>query len=168
MISYLVAAYTTTNYKWGFFAFGTIAWILLAFSTLEDGRAGASRVGITRDYFLLAGWINLLWLLYPIAWGLSDGGNKINVTSGFIFFGILDGEWKPSKFFPSCRDQICLLEHTVLLIPLPAFATIGLATKWDYGKLNLHFTQYGRVARGGSLPEKEAAAPAAGVVGEQA
>ena len=53
------------------------------------------------------------------------------------------------------------------MIPLLAFATIGLSTKWDYGKLNLHFTQYGRVQQG-SFPEKSAAAPGAGVVGDQA
>ena len=92
VVSYLVGAYTTTNYKWGFFAFGTVAWIFLALGTFTDGRAGASRVGVSRDYFILAGWLNLLWLLYPIAWGLSDGGNKISLTSSFVFFGVLDGE----------------------------------------------------------------------------
>jgi bacteriorhodopsin len=146
VVSYLVAAYTQTNYKWGFFAYGTIAWALLACSTLFEGLKAAKRVAVGRDYTALAGWLNLLWLLYPIAFGLSDGGNKITVTSGFVFFGVLD----------------------VLMIPLLAFATIGLATKWDFGKLNLYFTQYGRVARGADIPEKGPVAPAAGVVGDQA
>jgi bacteriorhodopsin len=133
VVSYLVAAYTTTSYKWGFFAFGTIAWLLLAASTLTDGRTSATRVGISRDYHILAGWANLLWLLYPIAWGLSDGGNRIGVTAGFIFFGILD----------------------VFLVPFLTFATLFLSRSWDYGKLNIAFTQYGRVhASGGNYPEK--------------
>jgi len=54
------------------------------------------------------------------------------------------------------------------MIPLLAFATIVLSRKWDYGKLNLHFTQYGRVHQGGSFPEKQAVAPASGVVSDQA
>lgn len=140
VVSYLVGAYTTTNYKWGFFAFGTAAYAALAFSTLGGGHRTAGRVGVARDHLLLAGWLNLLWLLYPVAYGLSDGGNRIGVTSSFIFFGILD----------------------VLMVPLLAFAFIFLARNWDYGKLNIAFTQYGRVRQGGTFPEKEAAAPAAG------
>lgn len=138
IISYLVGAYTTTNYKWGFFTFGTIAWIALAISTLSTGLSSARRVDIRRDYILLAGWVNLLWLLYPIAWGLTDGGNKIGVTPGFVFFGVLD----------------------ILLIPVLTYATIILSRKWDYNRLNIAFTQYGRVATApGTYPEK--AAPAA-------
>ncbi len=135
IVSYLVGAYTTTSYKWGFFAFGTIAWLALAVSTLTDGLKSSGRVDVRRDYIVLAGWVNLLWLLYPIAWGLSDGGNRIGVTAGFVFFGILD----------------------VLLIPVLTFATVFLSRKWDYGKLNIAFTQYGRVhAPAGTFPEKPA------------
>jgi len=144
IISYLVGAYTTTNYKWGFFAFGTVAWIALAISTLTTGRTSAARVDISRDYILLAGWVNLLWLLYPIAWGLSDGGNKIGVTPGSVFFGVLD----------------------VLLIPVLTYATVVLSRKWDYNRLNIAFTQYGRVATStGTFPEKAVApAPATAAV----
>lgn len=114
VVSYLVSAYTVSNYKWGFYAFGTISWLLLAFNTFSAGSS-AKRVGVSRDHTLLSGWVNLLWLLYPIAFGLTDGGNRIGVTPGFIFFGILD----------------------VLLIPVLSFAFIFLARRWDYGQLNL-------------------------------
>ncbi|KAM6530880.1 hypothetical protein FSOLCH5_000373 [Fusarium solani] len=84
---------------------------------------------------MLAGWLNLLWLLYPIAFGVADGGNQISVTKSFIFFGILD----------------------ILMIPGLAFAFLFLSRKWDYSALNLHFTQYGRVNAGeGVFPEKRA------------
>ncbi|EPE08801.1 heat shock protein 30 [Ophiostoma piceae UAMH 11346] len=150
VLSYLASAYTTTSYKWGFYAFGTVAWLLLAFSQLvSDGRKSALRVGVSRDYTVLAGWLNLLWLLYPIAYGVSDGGNKIGETAGLIFFSVLD----------------------VLLIPVLACATLVLARRWDYNKLNIVFTQYGRVSVAGqSFPEKKAPVaaavdgPAAGVV----
>lgn len=146
VISYLVGAFTTSNYKWGFYAFGTIAWALLAFSTLFGGTTASRRVGVARDHSILAGWVNLLWLLYPIAWGLSDGGNRIGVTPAYIFFGILD----------------------VLLIPILSFTFIFLARRWDYGKLNLAFTRYGRVHQAGEFPEKTTTSPAQPVVGEQA
>ncbi|KAL2021571.1 hypothetical protein VTK56DRAFT_7070 [Thermocarpiscus australiensis] len=146
VIAYLVGAFTPSNYKWGFFAFGTLAYLLLALSTLHHGAASATRVGIRRDYFGLAAWTNLLWLLYPIAWGLSDGGNYLGITPHFIFFGILD----------------------VLLLTGLTLAVVFLSRRWDYGRLNIAFTQYGRVpALAGTYPEKDranaaAAGPAAG------
>jgi bacteriorhodopsin len=37
-----------------------------------------------------SGWILLLWMTYPICWGVSEGGNVIHPDSEFIFYGILD------------------------------------------------------------------------------
>jgi len=135
--SWLSGALVTTTYKWGFFVFGTVAYLLLAVSLIVFGTTTAKRVGITKHYLATSGWLVFLWLLYPIAWGLDDGGNEIRVTSGFIFFGILD----------------------VLLVPVLAFAFLALSTKWDYRALNIYFTQYGRVAQAGEFPEQEKKAP---------
>ncbi|KAJ3519514.1 hypothetical protein NM208_g14100 [Fusarium decemcellulare] len=140
VISYLCSAFTQSSYKWGFYAFGTVAYFLLAYQTLHVGRTSANRLNLSRDYIMLAGWLNLLWLLYPIAYAVSDGGNVIGVTQSWIFFGILD----------------------LLMIPGLAFAFMFLSRKWDYRALNLHFTQYGRVHAGeGVFPEKRAPATAA-------
>jgi hypothetical protein len=84
---------------------------------------------------MLSGFVNLLWLLYPIAFAVSDGGNVISVTKSMIFFGILD----------------------LLLLCGTAIAFLVLARRWDYGRMNLHFTQYGRVGSrygNGVHPEK--------------
>ncbi|RYP41069.1 hypothetical protein DL767_001230 [Monosporascus sp. MG133] len=132
VVAYIIAALTTSNYKWGFFAFGTFAYIILAYNTLLHGRTGANRVGVARDYSMLAGWTNLIWLCYPIAFGVSDGGNVIGVTPGAIFFGVLD----------------------FLLAPLIALGFLFLSRNWDYGRLNLAFTRYGRVHHAGDHPEK--------------
>ena len=149
VVSLLVAAYTPSNYKWGFFAFGVLAQALLAGSTLGQGARSAARVGVRGDYLGLAGWANFLWLLYPLVWGLTDGGNYLGVVAGFIWFGILD----------------------ILLLTGVGVAILVLSSRWDYGRLNLAFTQYGRVpARAGTYPEKDnsnagaagAAAPAGG------
>jgi bacteriorhodopsin len=142
IIGYLVAAYTTSNYKWGFFAFGLLAHVFLLLSTMQTGLKSATRVGIKGDYFALAGYVNFLWLLYPIAWGLSDGGNRIGVVPSFIWFGILD----------------------LLLLCGVAYGIVFLSRRWDYNRLNIAFTQYGRVPHhSGTFPEKHtgAAAPAA-------
>lgn len=88
--------------------------------------------------------------LDPIAFGISDGGNRIGVTPSFIYFGILD----------------------LLMVPVLAAAFLFLARQWDYGRMNIAFTQYGRVrASEGTYPEKSTMAPgpAGGpVTGEQA
>jgi bacteriorhodopsin len=82
---------------------------------------------------MLAGFVNLLWLLYPIAFAVSDGGNVISVTRSLIFFGILD----------------------LLLLCGIAFAFLFLARRWDYGHLHLNFTQYGRVGSYGNAVQHE-------------
>jgi len=133
--SWLSGALVATHYKWGFFAFGTFSYLLLTASTLYTGSITARRLEIKSTYSLLSGWLAFIWLLYPIAYGVDDGGNTISVTSGFIFFGILD----------------------VLNVPVIAFAVLFLSRKWDYRSLNLYFTQYGRVAQGGEFPEREKA-----------
>lgn len=141
IVAYIIAALTTSNYKWGFFAFGTFAYLILAYNTLLHGRTGANRVGVARDYSMLAGWTNLIWLCYPIAFGVSDGGNVIGVTPGAIFFGVLD----------------------FLLAPLIALGFLVLSRNWDYGRLNLAFTRYGRVHHAGDHPEKATTATGPGV-----
>lgn len=101
VIAYLISSFTPSNYKWGFFAHGTIAWLALAIGTFTDGRASAARSGVGRDYLMLAGWTNFLWLNYVIAFAISDGGNQIGVTQMFVYFGILD-----RKFFSGIMSEL--------------------------------------------------------------
>lgn len=135
VLTYLVGAYTTTAYKWGFFAFGTFAYIILAMSTLNESRESAEVLGYARHYMVLSGWVNLLWLLYPVAWGLSEGGNVIGVTEGFIFFGALD----------------------VLLLPVLSIGFLVLSPGWDWAKLQLDFSEYRGIRSSGNMPPKETA-----------
>ncbi|KAH8886278.1 family A G protein-coupled receptor-like protein [Thozetella sp. PMI_491] len=118
--TYLAAAYTNTVYKWGFFAFGTLSWAILAMSTLNESREAAAPRGIGRDYLRLAVWANIIWLLYPIAFALSDGAHRISVTGSSIFFGILD----------------------ILLLPLFSLGFMFVARSWDYSALRLAFSEY--------------------------
>ena len=45
---------------------------------------------LRRGYLMAAGYLSLLLMLYPIAWGCSEGSNIISVTSEMIWYGILD------------------------------------------------------------------------------
>lgn len=119
VVSYLVGAYTASAYKWGFFAFGTFAWLILVMSTLNESREAAERKGMARDYILLAGLANVLWLLYPVAWALGDGSGTISVTASFVFVGVLD----------------------LLQLPVFSVAFVLLARKWNYARLNLDLSE---------------------------
>ena len=77
---------------------------------LVFGGKTAKQAGSATQYSMLTGWLCLLWLCYPIAWGLDDGANQISVRSGWIFFGILD----------------------VLMVPLLAYTFMALQITWDY------------------------------------
>ena len=50
---------------------------------------------IARTYVIVGVWTISLWFLYPIAWGLSEGGNVIAPDSEAVFYGILDILAKP-------------------------------------------------------------------------
>ncbi|KAL2813379.1 hypothetical protein BJX63DRAFT_431967 [Aspergillus granulosus] len=117
-VSYLVAAYTLSTYKWGFFTFGTFSWVILAASTLNECREPAAKLGIERDYMILSVWLNILWLLYPVAFSLGDGGNYIDITTGTIFSGVLD----------------------ILTVPVLTFAFLFFARTWDFQKLSIAFS----------------------------
>ena len=50
---------------------------------------------VLKTYTLCGVWTIFLWFLYPIAWGLSEGGNVIAPDSEAVFYGILDIMAKP-------------------------------------------------------------------------
>lgn len=82
--------------------------------------------------------MNLIWLLYPVAFGLSDRGHVLGVSSGFIFFGTLD----------------------VLLLPVASVGFLVLSCNWDFTALQLDVSEYRDVRHGKVLPEKGLASAA--------
>ncbi len=93
----LSGALVRTSYKWGFFAFACAATMALLYHLLVPGRGHARPLGadVNRTYTMAAGLAALTALLYPVAWGLSEGGNVIAPDSEHIFYGILDLLNKP-------------------------------------------------------------------------
>lgn len=71
-----------------------------------EGRAYARILGpdILKTYTMCGVWTISLWCLYPIAWGLSEGGNVIPSDSEAIFYGVLD---LLAKRKSSCYLEIC-------------------------------------------------------------
>jgi bacteriorhodopsin len=90
-VSGLAGAFTESNYKWGYFVFSLVALFYIIYSLAIPGRRHASAVGpeVLRTYHASGGLL-LVALLYPICWGVSEGGNVITPDSEAVFYGILD------------------------------------------------------------------------------
>jgi len=88
----LAGALTSTSYKWGYFALGVAAlfyiWSILVFhSPRTTFNAGTG----VRSGFVRGAWfVTFITMLYPVAWGVSEGGNVISPTQEMIWYGILD------------------------------------------------------------------------------
>lgn len=97
VVTGLVGALVKSSYKWGYFVFGCVAFFFVAYTVVIEGRTHARALGndIAKTYTLCGVWTIALWFLYPIAWGVSEGGNVIPSDSEAIFYGILDVLAKP-------------------------------------------------------------------------
>jgi bacteriorhodopsin len=121
IVTGLVGALVSTSYKWGYFALGCAAMFGVFWNIAWEGRKQARSLGadVSRTYLLCGVWTLLIWLLYPIAWGLvcetrarkcrrhgtssfflteilqSEGGNVIAPDSEAVFYGVLDFCAKP-------------------------------------------------------------------------
>ncbi|KAL6247586.1 hypothetical protein RBB50_005932 [Rhinocladiella similis] len=87
-----VGALVRTDYKWAFYAFWLFAWLLVGYNLIWLPRKYASSLGldIARIHNISSGFIWCVWGLYPICWGVSEGGNVIPPDSELIYYGILD------------------------------------------------------------------------------
>lgn len=97
VVTGLIGALVKSSYKWGFFTFGCVAFLFVAYSVVFEGRAYARALGndVAKVYTICGCWTIGLWFLYPIAWGVCEGGNVIPSDSEAIFYGILDILAKP-------------------------------------------------------------------------
>ena len=97
IVTGLVGALVKSSYKWGYFVFGCVALLYIAYQLVWESRRHASALG--KDVgtcFLLCGSLTVfLWFFYPIAWGLCEGGNVISSDAEAVFYGILDLLAKP-------------------------------------------------------------------------
>lgn len=128
-VSHLVGALVSTSYKWGFFAFGVFAYLLLAWKVLGVGRSYSNRLyaDTTKTFSMLAAWELLLLLIYPIAWGLCEGGNVLSPNREQAFYCVLD-----------------TLSQGIFAVLL-----VVMTNKYDRDRMGLAFDDYGRHRPGG-------------------
>ncbi|KAI2605586.1 bacteriorhodopsin [Hypoxylon sp. NC1633] len=93
----LIGALTRTSYKWGFWTFGMAALFFIAYELLFDARRHAQKLGgdAKKTFMLCGNFLLLIWFLYPVAWGLSEGANVIHPDGEAVFYGVLDILAKP-------------------------------------------------------------------------
>ncbi|ODV62406.1 opsin family protein [Ascoidea rubescens DSM 1968] len=87
VISLLIGALIESSYKWGYFTFAIIAQLFSIFLVSHRVYGKLSSPFLSK---IGAGLVFLLWILYPIAWALSEGGNVIEPDSEQAFYGVLD------------------------------------------------------------------------------
>ncbi|EJU00323.1 heat shock protein 30 [Dacryopinax primogenitus] len=92
VVSYLVGALVSTTWKWGYFVIGTAALLYVISYLVGPALVAAGRIGtdVRKVYLCSAPFVAFLLFLYPIAWGLSEGGNVIHPDSEMVFYGVLD------------------------------------------------------------------------------
>ncbi|BFZ65250.1 hypothetical protein YB2330_006413 [Saitoella coloradoensis] len=117
IITGLAGALVVSSYKWGYYTMGCVA-MLWVFWNVFTGIKVSGNIGpdVRKSYTLLAVWLMIIWLNYPICWGLSEGGNRITVVGEMVYYGVLD------------------------LLAKPVFAAISLAlhSKIDLSRLGLN------------------------------
>ncbi|KAL8941556.1 MAG: hypothetical protein Q9211_001772 [Gyalolechia sp. 1 TL-2023] len=83
--------------QWAYFTFGCAAFLWVVWTLAFTARKHAIGLGadVSRTYLTCGVWTMFLWFLYPIAWGLSEGGNVIAPDSEAVYYGVLDLMAKP-------------------------------------------------------------------------
>ena len=97
IVTGLIGALTSSSYKWGYFIFGCFAFFYVVYVVALEGRKYARGISpeVSKVYTLCGVWTLGLWFLYPIAWIVSEGLNKISSNGESVFYGVLDLLAKP-------------------------------------------------------------------------
>ncbi|KAK0267139.1 hypothetical protein LTR91_008935 [Friedmanniomyces endolithicus] len=97
IVTGLIGALVKSSYKWGYFTFGCVALAYIVYILAVEARKNASRIGpdVGKTFTMCGSLTAFLWILYPIAWGLCEGGNVIGCDGEAVFYGILDLMAKP-------------------------------------------------------------------------
>jgi len=105
VVSGLIGALVPSTYKWGFFTFALASLFYIWYHVIFPSTAAAAFLGshVRSGFRMHSIGLMLIWGLYPICWGLSEGGNVITPTSEMVFYGILDLLTKPLFLFAYVR-----------------------------------------------------------------
>ncbi|KAL9115019.1 MAG: hypothetical protein Q9227_001263 [Pyrenula ochraceoflavens] len=83
--------------KWGWYAFACIAFLNIFYQLGFNGRTAAAGKDDKTKAFIAAisGFTLLLWTVYPIIWGIADGGRIVGVDAEIVAYAVLDVLAKP-------------------------------------------------------------------------
>lgn len=114
IVTGLIGALVVSRYKFAYFTFGKfqsskqhpqqrliysgcVALFYIVYQLVFEARRHASRYGseVSKCFTYCGSLTTFLWILYPVAWGLCEGGNVISPDSEAIFYGVLDFIAKP-------------------------------------------------------------------------
>jgi len=97
IVTGLVGALVSSGYKWGYFVFGCVGLLYIFYVLVWEARRNSAAIGkdVGKVFMICGSLTALLWWLYPIAWGVCEGGNVITADSEAVFYGILDVLAKP-------------------------------------------------------------------------
>ncbi|KAI4907932.1 hypothetical protein J4E90_009340 [Alternaria incomplexa] len=123
VITGLIGALVESRYKWAYFVFGCVALFYIVYQLAWESRIHAKSFGrdVERTFMMCGSLTTLLWILYPVAWGVCEGANLIAPDSEAVFYGVLDFLAKP------CFGALLLWGHRSI-----DPARLGLAIH-DYG-----------------------------------
>ncbi|KAF9695495.1 hypothetical protein EKO04_006302 [Ascochyta lentis] len=129
IVTGLIGALIVSRYKFAYFTFGCIALIYIVYQLAFEARRHASRYGseVSKCFLYCGSMTTLLWILYPVAWGLCEGGNVISPDSEAIFYSVLDFLAKP------CFGALLIWGHRNI-----DPASIGMAIKNYDGDAIIH------------------------------
>ncbi|KAF2755413.1 family A G protein-coupled receptor-like protein [Pseudovirgaria hyperparasitica] len=86
-----------TPQKWGWYTIACIAYLVIIWHLVVNGRALAAARGgaVGKFYSSIAGFTILIWTAYPIVWGIADGARNVSVDGEIIAYAVLDVLAKP-------------------------------------------------------------------------
>jgi len=122
----LFAAYgVSEGQKWGWYAMACVAYLVIIYQLAIPGRrAVLSKDNQTAKLFTsIGGFTLILWTIYPIVWGISDGARKWSVDTEIIAYAVLDILTKPVFGF------WLLFAHGKAIIPIEGFWSHGLSSE---------------------------------------
>ena len=92
VVSYLIGILVHSQYRWGYYTIGTCAGIIACISVLTTTRRVVKRKGgeLYKVFTVFTGLCIFFWGIYPLVWGLCEGGNVLVPDAEAIWYGALD------------------------------------------------------------------------------
>lgn len=90
VLGLLIGILIPSSYRWGYFTFAVSAQLFAMSLVLVSMFAAMKSVNTNKVAIMFIAFELVVWILYPVCWGLSEGGNRIQPDSEAVFYGILD------------------------------------------------------------------------------